>query len=153
MIELTGAKSDGEAAYADRAMDGAKFSRDNVGLKFSQEHLSSLVQSLDAQVYYNYVDHVMDNYSLRTFTATTMMPNPAVSNPDRETTGGFSVFSLNAGWKPMKALQLTAGIDNVFDKLYAEHLSRGGSAVAGYTTTTRVNEMGRSLWLSANLSF
>ena len=450
LIELTGAKSDGEAAYADRAMDGAKFSRDNVGLKFKQQNLSSLVQSLDAQVYYNYVDHVMDNYSLRPFTATAMMANPAVSNPDRETTGGkltagfalgdatdaklgfdyqnnihtirssmnqlttpyqskaraqdalfrnyglfadfttdisgsdrvlggirgdqwraednrarvttgmttaanptynqvrnetltsgflryehdlsiapatfyvgaghisrfpdyweliqketlttvsafntkaerttqmdigmhyngdslsasasafynrikdfnliqsgfskgartanvnrnivattwggelsaawsfiedwkvdgtlayvygkndtdarplgqmspldtrvalsydnkvfsggallrmvaaqkrfslnegniagqdigqtggFSVFSLNAGWKPMKDLQLTAGIDNVFDKLYAEHLSRAGSAVAGYVTTTRVNEMGRSLWLSANLTF
>jgi len=88
LVELTGAKSDGKAAYADRAMDGAKFSRDNVGLKLSQKHLSELVQSLDAQVYYNYVDHVMDNYSLRPFTATAMMPNPTVSNPDRETTGG-----------------------------------------------------------------
>jgi len=88
LVELTGAKSDGEAAYADRAMDGAKFARDNLGLKFSQKHLSAFAQSLDAQLYYNYVDHVMDNYSLRPFTATAMMPNPAVSNPDRQTIGG-----------------------------------------------------------------
>ncbi len=32
-IELSGARSDGEAAYADRAMDGVKFDRENLGLK------------------------------------------------------------------------------------------------------------------------
>ncbi|HKI61181.1 MAG TPA: TonB-dependent copper receptor [Mariprofundaceae bacterium] len=107
LVELTGAKSDGEAAYADRAMDGAKFARDNVGLKFSKQHLSEFVQRIDAQVYYNYVDHVMDNYSLRTFTPTAMMANPTVSNPDRKTTGG----KLMAGFVFGDATDARLGFD------------------------------------------
>jgi iron complex outermembrane receptor protein len=64
-LELTFAKSDGKAAYADRSMDGVKFDRGNVGLKFEKSRISPLIAKLQAQVYYNYVDHVMDNYSLR----------------------------------------------------------------------------------------
>jgi iron complex outermembrane receptor protein len=89
-LELTAARSDGEAAYADRAMDGTKFARDNIGLKFDKQHMGGLLDGIEAQVYYNYVDHVMDNYSLRTQTAATKM----VSNPDRKTLGARSVFNL-----------------------------------------------------------
>lgn len=96
-VELTAIRSDGKAAYADRGMDGVKFARDNYGLKFRKEHISSLLSSIEAQGYYNYVDHVMDNYSLRTFTATMMMPNPAATNPDRETTGGKLIGGLMLG--------------------------------------------------------
>jgi iron complex outermembrane receptor protein len=86
-IDLTGARSDGEAAYADRMMDGVLFARDNLGLRFERRNLSPRVRRLEAQTFYNYIDHVMDNYSLRTFVPTTMMPGRAVSNPDRRTTG------------------------------------------------------------------
>ncbi len=68
-------------------------------------------------------------------------------------TPGYTVFSLNAGWRPRKGALVTAGVDNVFDKTYAEHLSRTGTAVAGYTQTVRVNEPGRNLWLKANIAF
>ncbi|MBI5007460.1 MAG: TonB-dependent copper receptor [Nitrosomonadales bacterium] len=89
-LEMTAARSDGHAAYADRSMDGVKFARDNVGLKLDKQHMGGTLDSVEAQVYYNYVDHVMDNYSLRTQTAMTKM----VSNPDRETMGLRSVFGL-----------------------------------------------------------
>ncbi len=97
LTELNATKSDGRAAYADRAMDGVKFARENIGLKFRKEHISSLLNSLEAQAYYTYVDHVMDNYTLRTFKATAMMPNPAAINPDRTTTGGKLVGDLMFG--------------------------------------------------------
>lgn len=97
LLELTAAKSDGKAAYADRMMDGAKFARDNIGLKFRTRHISPLLQSFEAQAYYNYIDHVMDNYSLRTFTPTMMMPNPSASNPDRKTVGGKLIAALALG--------------------------------------------------------
>lgn len=87
-LELSGARSDGKAAYADRTMDGVAFDRDNLGLRFERENLSRVVRDIEAQVYYNYVDHVMDNFSLRDFAPTPTMPFPAVSNPDRRTTGG-----------------------------------------------------------------
>lgn len=65
---------------------------------------------------------------------------------------GFAVFSLNAGWRPLPALQLLAGVDNVTDKAYAEFVSRAGGngmggAIAGYAQTVRVNEPGRTAWL------
>jgi iron complex outermembrane receptor protein len=86
-VELTGARSDGEAAYADRAMDGVRFSRDNLGLRIERARLSRTLETVEAQAYYNYVDHVMDNFSLRDFAPSMMMPNPTVANPDRRTIG------------------------------------------------------------------
>ena len=93
-VELTGIRSDGEAAYADRGMDGVAFDRENLGLRYERDDLSALVTHLEAQAYYNYVDHVMDNYTLRDFTPTPTMANPAVSNPDRRTTGGRAALEL-----------------------------------------------------------
>lgn len=87
-IELTGILSDGEAAYADRSMDGVAFERDNVGLRFERSDLAPGVPTLEAQLYYNYVDHVMDNYSMRELPPTGMMATKSVNNPDRRTTGG-----------------------------------------------------------------
>jgi iron complex outermembrane receptor protein len=62
-------------------------------------------------------------------------------------TAGFGVLSLNGAWRPSSAILVSAGIDNLLDKLYAEHLSRGGAMVSGFEQTTRVNEPGRTLWL------
>jgi len=106
-IELTGALSDGEAAYADRAMDGVEFQRENVGLKLETKELGRVVSRLELQAYYNYVDHVMDNYSLRSFAPSAMMPGRAVSNPDRRTTGGRLAVDLQGPGD----LRATLGID------------------------------------------
>lgn len=95
-LELAGTVSDGEAAYADRAMDGTKFARQNIGLRFHHETDGGLLAAIEGQAYYNYVDHVMDNFSLRTFAPTMMMPNKTVSNPDRETFGTRILAHLEA---------------------------------------------------------
>jgi iron complex outermembrane receptor protein len=107
LVELTGARSDGEAAYADRAMDGVAFDRENLGLRYERSDLSRHVKRLEARAYYNYVDHVMDNYSLRRFTPTATMMNPAVSNPDRRTSGGRVALDLAWG----QGMTATVGAD------------------------------------------
>ncbi|MFZ5842664.1 MAG: TonB-dependent copper receptor [Pseudomonadota bacterium] len=71
---------------------------------------------------------------------------------------GFAVFSLNGSWRPAEDWLLSAGIDNLFDKTYAEFVSRAGGngmggSIPGYVQTTRVNEPGRLLWLKATLQF
>ena len=106
-VELSGALSDGEAAYADRTMDGVKFDRENVGLRLDRELQGDHVKGIEAQAYYNYVDHVMDNYSLRTFTPTASMPNRSASNPDRHTTGGKMTADLAFGQR----VEATVGVD------------------------------------------
>lgn len=106
-LEFSTARSDGEAAYADRSMDGVKFARANYGLRLRRERLTPLISRLEARAYYNYVDHVMDNYSLRPFVPSMMMPGRAVSNPDRLTTGGLLQLELTPG----EATLLTLGLD------------------------------------------
>jgi iron complex outermembrane receptor protein len=85
LIELGLIRSDGEAAYADRMMDGVKFDRTSYSLRTRTENISPLIDALEFELGHNYVDHVMDNYSLREFNPSMMMPNPTVSNPDRST--------------------------------------------------------------------
>lgn len=91
-VELSAAKSDGEAAYGDRGMDGTAFDRTNIGLSYEQNNLSPLVAQVKARIYHNYVDHVMDNYSLREVLPTA---KKMVSNPDRKTQGATASTLLN----------------------------------------------------------
>jgi iron complex outermembrane receptor protein len=129
-IELSATISDGEAAYADRAVDGSKFARDNYGLKFSRHFDGPLLQALDAQVYYNHVDHVMDNYSLRTPDGA--MAAASAMNPDRQTTG--SRFSVELA--PAFASELVLG----FDTQRNEHANRisMNQTMVDYATLERI---------------
>lgn len=87
LLELSALASDGEAAYADRGMDGSKFARRNLSLRARRDLQTGGIERVEANVFVNAVDHVMDNYSLRRFTPTMMMPGRAASNPDRLTLG------------------------------------------------------------------
>jgi iron complex outermembrane receptor protein len=107
VLEFSTARSDGEAAYADRAMDGVKFARENYGLRFTRTALTPLIASAEAHFFHNYVDHVMDNFSRRTFAPSMMMPGRAVSNPDRLTTGGLAQLVLT----PAAPARVTVGLD------------------------------------------
>lgn len=89
-LELSAAKSDGEAAYGDRGMDGTAFDRTNIGLSYERNNLSPIVAQVKARIYHNYVDHVMDNYSLRVQPGMKML-----NNPDRETQGATASTELN----------------------------------------------------------
>lgn len=91
-IEFNAGASDGEAAYADRGMDGSKFNRQSYGLRFEKKKLASWLERIDARIYYNYIDHVMDNYSLRDNTGMKM-----ANNPDRRTMGLRLAGDLNLG--------------------------------------------------------
>ena len=76
---------------------------------------------------------------------------------DLGASSGFGIFSVNAGWRPNKMALVTAGVDNLFNRNYAEFVSRAGGngmggAIPGYAQTTRVNEAGRTLWLKASIS-
>lgn len=106
-IEAVAARGDGEAAYADRGMDGVKFAREHLALRASHQPNAGVLQRLEARGYYNYVDHVMDNYSLRTFRPAGAMSQPSVSNPDRRTLGGRLMARLGAG----RAASVDVGLD------------------------------------------
>ena len=131
-LELTLAKSDGEAAYADRGVDGSKFARDNYGVKFEKQRMGGTLDAVEAQAYYNYVDHVMDIYTLRSGNPASMM---AAMNPDRKTSGGRVAGSLQLA----ESAQLKLGLDaqnNV-------HTNRSGAApgyMGDYTLKARTRD-------------
>jgi iron complex outermembrane receptor protein len=72
---------------------------------------------------------------------------------DLGASSGFGVVSLHADYRVNPRLKLAAGIDNVFDKAYAEHLNLAGNAGFGFPGGVRINEPGRTLWLRADVKF
>ena len=115
LIEFTAGKGDGEARYAGRGMDGAQFERESLGLRFEKSNLGGVLDKLEAQVYYNYADHVMDNFSLREPDPSSMMAMPMASQVDRRTVGGR--FAGTFVWSDV---ELVAGVD----ALRSEHRER-----------------------------
>ncbi|WP_454913313.1 TonB-dependent copper receptor [Stutzerimonas chloritidismutans] len=104
LVEFTAGRGDGFARYAGRGMDGSQFQRESLGLRFEKSNIGETFYGLEAQVYYNYADHIMDNYSLRSPGG--MMPNPTLSRVDRRTLGGRLVGTWQ--WTDV---ELKAGVD------------------------------------------
>lgn len=118
LVELTAGKGDGEARYAGRGMDGTQFKRESLGLRFEKRNISDVFEKLEAQVYYNYADHIMDNFRLRTPDPSSMMPMPMASEVDRRTVGGRLAATL--AWSDF---QLVSGVD----AMRSEHRERSSS--------------------------
>ncbi|KTF37315.1 TonB-dependent copper receptor [Xanthomonas translucens] len=67
---------------------------------------------------------------------------------------GFATLGLSGGYRVSEALRLSAGVDNVFDRRYSEHLNLAGSADFGFPADpVRIAEPGRNLWLKGNYRF
>lgn len=132
LLELNFGRSDGEAAYADRSMDGTKFEREHVGVKFDKRNISPLVQRVEANVYYSYIDHVMDNFSLRELSA----PMRMVNNPDRETKGARFVVTLT----PAEQWMLKVGADYK-DDMHTLRKASGADAL-NYSSINRGKDLG-----------
>lgn len=105
-VELTGGKADGEAVYAGRVMDGSKFARESLGLRVEKHNVTDVIQKIEAQVNYNFNDHVMDNFSLRQVDE----PNKAMTVTRRTLN---SRLSMTHEWDK---LQLVSGVDSQLNK-------------------------------------
>ena len=123
LLELTVGRGDGEARYAGRGMDGSQFERESVALRFERDNIGEVLQKIEARVYYNYADHVMDNYSLRTPPTSGMMAGPRATNVDRRTLGG----RLAATWQ-WSDYELVTGVDAQTN----EHRKRSGAGIDTY---------------------
>ncbi|WP_282339191.1 TonB-dependent copper receptor [Pseudomonas sp. PS02288] len=123
LVELSAGAGDGEARYAGRGMDGAQFKRESLALRLKKSNIGEVLQELEARVYYNYADHVMDNYSLRTPSGTGMMAGPMAADVDRRTLGG----RVSATWR-WADWQLIGGAD----AQVSEHRERSASGIDTY---------------------
>lgn len=118
-LELTAGKSDGDALYAGREMDGSQFARESLGLRFEKKNITEVIQKVEGQVNYSYNDHIMDNFSLRTPPLAEMehhgmkmlMPNPMSMQVTRRTLN--SRLALTSEWDQ---LSLVTGVDSQMNK-------------------------------------
>lgn len=118
-LELTAGKSDGEALYAGRDMDGSQFARESLGLRFEKKNITEVIQKVEGQVNYSYNDHIMDNFSLRTPPLAEMehnnmkmlMPNPMSMQVTRRTLN--SRLAVTSEWDQ---LSLVTGVDSQMNK-------------------------------------
>jgi len=117
LLEASLGRGDGWARYAGRGMDGSQFERTSYALRFQRHNLGGVVDAVEASVYHNTADHVMDNYSLREPNPHSAMPMAMVSNVDRTTWGG----RIATDWQ-WHQLRLTTGADYQ----ESEHRQRGG---------------------------
>ncbi|TNF07582.1 MAG: TonB-dependent copper receptor, partial [Pseudomonadales bacterium] len=130
LIELTAGRGDGEARYAGRGMDGTQFKRESLGLRIERSNLGDVLDKVEAKVYYNYADHIMDNFRLRVPDPSSMMAMPMASQVDRRTLGA----RLAATWR-WDELELITGVD----AQRSEHRARRSSysMMSGYTDADR----------------
>jgi len=124
-VELKGGKSDGEAVYAGRSMDGSKFARESLGLHVEKKNIGEVIKKVEAQVDYSYNDHVMDNFRLRTPPTTTMtmhgmkmiVPNKMEMEVTRRTLNARA--AMTSEWDKVS---LMTGIDS-------QHNKHGGNMI------------------------
>jgi len=69
---------------------------------------------------------------------------------DARKTPGWGVLDLYGRFEVNDSLSIDLGVDNVFDKNYAQHLNRSN---AFDPTQVQVNEPGRSAWLQLSATF
>lgn len=139
-IEFSAVGSQAEAAYADRGMDGVKFDREGYGLKFEKTALSPVLRKITAQVNTNYIDHVMDNYSLRTNANCGAGTNNtcSVNNPDRETNSAKATGTLALS----ETTQLDLGLDWQANTHTLRKIGNATLATASaYTGRPRIRDM------------
>jgi len=106
VLELSAGRGNAQTRYAGRGMDGSLFERTSYGLRFETSNLPGAWHSLGANLYHNYVDHVMDNYTLRPPHPASAMPMPMATHVDRRTQGG----RFAARWQS-DVLTLDFGLD------------------------------------------
>lgn len=106
-LELRHGSGDGQARYAGRGMDGAQFRRDSDSVLFRKRRLGNVLSGVEASVYRNVADHLMDNYSLRMPNPDSAMPMAMASQVYRVTEGGRAALD----WK-LGAVALTTGVDS-----------------------------------------
>ena len=104
LVELSAGAGDGWARSAARGMDGTQFRRDSLGLRLQKQNITPWLTQLEAQIYRNEADHLMDNFQRRPLPPGKMA---MASNVKRVVTGGRIAATL----QPTPALTADIGLD------------------------------------------
>ena len=79
----------------------------------------------------------------------------SVTGTDYGPTGGFGLLSLSLAYRPDENLTFSLGVDNLFNKTYAEFVNFTEVAIPGLGVAGggHITEPGRTLWIKSNYTF
>lgn len=61
---------------------------------------------------------------------------------------------MNGAYKYNKNITFSTGVDNIFNKVYTEHLNRtDASSSLAFLTQEKINEPGRNIWFELKTTF
>ena len=127
LLEVSYDRSRGQAAYADRSMDGSQFDRDAWSIKAERYAITPWLSTLQLQYGHSLVDHVMDNYSLRTNNSGMF----SAMNPERSTDTARAMAEISLGDHLTKV-----GVDWLADD-HRSRMAMGRSAAAADNYRTK----------------
>ncbi len=149
-IEVTAGTGDGYAKYAGRSMDGVHFRRESGGLRFDKKNIGKTLKRIEAQVYFNEADHVMDNYTYRDPDPTSSMPMRMASEVRRRQAGGRIAATLDF----TDRFQLVTGIDAQTNKLDSRSamgmMNYGNTPWLSSATMWNIGAFGELTWFASD---
>ena len=79
----------------------------------------------------------------------------SVTGTDYGPTGGFGTLGLSIAYRPDENLTFSLGVDNLFNKTYAEFVNYSEAAIVGLGIPAggHISEPGRTLWFRSNYRF
>ncbi|MDR3111834.1 MAG: TonB-dependent copper receptor [Elusimicrobiota bacterium] len=143
ILKIGGGIGGGYARYGGRAMDGSKFKRESANVKFERKNIADVLDKIEFVSYYNYANHIMDNFTLRTPPNSGMMAGGSWSNPSRTVYGGRTAATFNFN----KIFNLTGGIDAQIDS----HKNRT-KAKPSFTKDLQFNKYGVFAELTSSIN-
>ncbi|AOA59508.1 TonB-dependent receptor domain-containing protein [Acinetobacter larvae] len=72
---------------------------------------------------------------------------------DLKKSDSFNTLSLNATYNLSSGIDLSVGVDNLFNTSYTEHLNKLGNAGFGYAVDQQFNNIGRNYWARMSMKF
>ncbi|ENX71701.1 TonB-dependent copper receptor [Acinetobacter sp. CIP 102143] len=72
---------------------------------------------------------------------------------DMNASKAFDTLAVNGTYKLTDAVDVSAGIDNLLDKAYTEHLNKAGASTFGYAASEQFNNIGRNYWMRMSMKF
>ena len=103
--------------------------------------------------------YIQDKYTLGAYWRVVAKQNRVALNEgnivgyDLKESAGFGTLSLNGTYHLYDGIDLSVGIDNVFNKAYTEHLNKLGDAGTGLSATEQFNNIGRNYWARISMKF
>ena len=102
------------------------------------------------------ISYVQTNWRVGIEAETIAKQNNVSSENDEEQTSGYALFNLSGNLQPTDNVVLSAGVNNIFDRYYEDHLAgynRNDSNTADIALGDRIPGLGRSAYINANVSW